>query len=144
MPASSKLPENVRPRYLEEEGLYVGERPYVSLTNQNILENRVMKQDQVTDVAVWKFCVFEKQELIHETDGHFLMKTEAPAEHRATLRSHSKAGFPNNLWHLISHHMGSDICLKNGEKKDFCSVCVSQCEYFVINYVQINLYNSIV
>ncbi|XP_053499289.1 coiled-coil and C2 domain-containing protein 2A isoform X3 [Ictalurus furcatus] len=46
VPASSKLPENVRPRYLEEEGLYVGERPYVSLTNQNILENRVMKQDQ--------------------------------------------------------------------------------------------------
>ncbi|KAF4078510.1 hypothetical protein AMELA_G00199970 [Ameiurus melas] len=46
VPASSKLPENVRPRYLEEEGLYVGERPYVSLTNQNILENRIMKQDQ--------------------------------------------------------------------------------------------------
>ncbi|XP_060793646.1 coiled-coil and C2 domain-containing protein 2A isoform X2 [Neoarius graeffei] len=46
VPASSKLPENVRPRYLEEEGLYVGERPYVSLTNQNILENRIVKQDQ--------------------------------------------------------------------------------------------------
>ncbi|KAK2824932.1 hypothetical protein Q7C36_018859 [Tachysurus vachellii] len=44
--ASCKLPENMRPRYLEEEGLYVGERPYVSLTNQNILENRIIKQDQ--------------------------------------------------------------------------------------------------
>ncbi|XP_051947556.1 coiled-coil and C2 domain-containing protein 2A [Xyrauchen texanus] len=44
VPASSKLPENVQPRYLEEEGLYVGERPAVSLTNQNILENRLLKQ----------------------------------------------------------------------------------------------------
>ncbi|XP_051515693.1 coiled-coil and C2 domain-containing protein 2A-like isoform X2 [Myxocyprinus asiaticus] len=44
VPASSKLPENVRPRYMEEEGLYVGERPPVSLTNQNILENRLLKQ----------------------------------------------------------------------------------------------------
>ncbi|TSL61151.1 Coiled-coil and C2 domain-containing protein 2A [Bagarius yarrelli] len=46
VPAACKLPENVRPRYLEEEGLYVGERPYVSLTNQNILENRIVKEDQ--------------------------------------------------------------------------------------------------
>ncbi|XP_046725486.1 coiled-coil and C2 domain-containing protein 2A isoform X2 [Silurus meridionalis] len=46
VPASCKLPENLRPRYLEEEGLYVGERPYVSLTNQSILENRIVKQDQ--------------------------------------------------------------------------------------------------
>ncbi|XP_067226933.1 coiled-coil and C2 domain-containing protein 2A isoform X1 [Chanodichthys erythropterus] len=44
VPASSKLPENVRPRYLEEEGLYVGERPSVCLTNQSILENRILKQ----------------------------------------------------------------------------------------------------
>ncbi|XP_073678752.1 coiled-coil and C2 domain-containing protein 2A [Garra rufa] len=44
VPSSSKLPENVRPRYLEEEGLYVGERPPVCLTNQNILENRILKQ----------------------------------------------------------------------------------------------------
>ncbi|KAK3518815.1 hypothetical protein QTP70_014874 [Hemibagrus guttatus] len=69
VPASCKLPENVRPRYLEEEGLYVGERPYVSLTNQNILENRIMKQNQ---------------EL--ESEEHFLMKMEAPAEvHHSTL-----------------------------------------------------------
>ncbi|XP_043080753.1 coiled-coil and C2 domain-containing protein 2A isoform X3 [Puntigrus tetrazona] len=44
VPASGKLPENVRPRFLEEEGLYVGERPPVCLTNQNILENRILKQ----------------------------------------------------------------------------------------------------
>ncbi|XP_066527206.1 coiled-coil and C2 domain-containing protein 2A isoform X2 [Hoplias malabaricus] len=46
VPASSKLPENVQPRYLEEEGLYVGERPPVSFSNQNILENRILKQNQ--------------------------------------------------------------------------------------------------
>uniref|UniRef100_A0A4W5ML41 Coiled-coil and C2 domain containing 2A n=1 Tax=Hucho hucho TaxID=62062 RepID=A0A4W5ML41_9TELE len=45
-PTSSKVPENMQPRYLEEEGLYVGERPPISLTNQNILENRVLKQQQ--------------------------------------------------------------------------------------------------
>ncbi|XP_042564766.1 coiled-coil and C2 domain-containing protein 2A isoform X2 [Clupea harengus] len=46
VPASIKLPENMQPRYLEEEGLYVGERPVVSLTNENILENRILRQDQ--------------------------------------------------------------------------------------------------
>ncbi|KAL1022565.1 hypothetical protein UPYG_G00029340 [Umbra pygmaea] len=46
VPASSKVPENMQPRYLEEEGLYVGERPPISLTNQNILENRILKQEQ--------------------------------------------------------------------------------------------------
>ncbi|KAJ0032189.1 hypothetical protein NQD34_002270 [Periophthalmus magnuspinnatus] len=38
-----KLPENIKPRYLEDEGLYVGERPPVSSTNMNILENRLLK-----------------------------------------------------------------------------------------------------
>ncbi|XP_039507253.1 coiled-coil and C2 domain-containing protein 2A isoform X1 [Pimephales promelas] len=46
VPASSKLAENVRPRYPEEEGLYVGERPHVCLRNQNILENRILKQGE--------------------------------------------------------------------------------------------------
>ena len=46
-PAACKLAENMRPRFLEEEGLYVGERPPVCLTNQNILENRILKQEQV-------------------------------------------------------------------------------------------------
>ncbi|XP_067085744.1 coiled-coil and C2 domain-containing protein 2A [Osmerus mordax] len=45
-PAACKLAENMRPRFLEEEGLYVGERPPVCLTNQNILENRILKQEQ--------------------------------------------------------------------------------------------------
>lgn len=48
VPTSIKLPENMKPRYLEDEGLYVGERPPVSLTNENILENRVLKTEEVT------------------------------------------------------------------------------------------------
>lgn len=46
VPTSIKLPENIKPRYLEDEGLYVGERPPVSLTNENILENRILKMDE--------------------------------------------------------------------------------------------------
>ncbi|KAJ8377128.1 hypothetical protein SKAU_G00077080 [Synaphobranchus kaupii] len=45
VPASSKVGENMQPRYLEEEGLYVGERPTVSRSNQNILENRILQQE---------------------------------------------------------------------------------------------------
>nr|XP_034967420.1 coiled-coil and C2 domain-containing protein 2A isoform X3 [Zootoca vivipara] len=46
VPASLKVPENMQPRYLEDEGLYTGVRPAVSLSNQNIVENRILKQDQ--------------------------------------------------------------------------------------------------
>ncbi|XP_061593922.1 coiled-coil and C2 domain-containing protein 2A [Cololabis saira] len=45
-PTSVKLPENMKPRYLEDEGLYVGKRPYVSLTNQNFMENRILKSEE--------------------------------------------------------------------------------------------------
>lgn len=37
----------MKPRYLEDEGLYVGERPRVSSTNENILENRILKMEEV-------------------------------------------------------------------------------------------------
>lgn len=47
VPTSIKLPENMRPRYLEDEGLYVGERPLVSLANENVLENRILKTKEV-------------------------------------------------------------------------------------------------
>ncbi|XP_068174546.1 coiled-coil and C2 domain-containing protein 2A isoform X2 [Antennarius striatus] len=46
VPTSLKLPENVKPRYLEDEGLYVGERPPVSLTNENLLENRFLRVEE--------------------------------------------------------------------------------------------------
>ncbi|KAM3938645.1 coiled-coil and C2 domain-containing protein 2A isoform 2-T2 [Leptodactylus fuscus] len=46
VPPSQKVPENKQPRYLEDEGLYIGERPKVSRTNQNLLENRILQQDE--------------------------------------------------------------------------------------------------
>ncbi|CAL8310367.1 unnamed protein product [Lota lota] len=46
VPSSRKLPDDAQPRYLEEEGLYVGERPPVTPSNENILENRVLKQEE--------------------------------------------------------------------------------------------------
>ncbi|XP_040413141.1 coiled-coil and C2 domain-containing protein 2A isoform X3 [Cygnus olor] len=46
VPTSQKMPGNVQPRYLEDEGLYTGERPFVAPSNQNILENRILRQEQ--------------------------------------------------------------------------------------------------
>uniref|UniRef100_UPI00398E438D coiled-coil and C2 domain-containing protein 2A n=1 Tax=Pristiophorus japonicus TaxID=55135 RepID=UPI00398E438D len=43
---SEKVPENMQPRFLEDEGIYVGERPKVSKSNQNIQENRLLKNDE--------------------------------------------------------------------------------------------------
>ncbi|XP_069712373.1 coiled-coil and C2 domain-containing protein 2A-like isoform X2 [Phaenicophaeus curvirostris] len=46
VPASEKMHRDMQPRYLEDEGLYTGERPFVSQSNQNILENRILRQEQ--------------------------------------------------------------------------------------------------
>lgn len=37
----------MKPRYPEDEGLYVGERPLVSRANENIVENRFLKTQEV-------------------------------------------------------------------------------------------------
>uniref|UniRef100_UPI00358EC959 coiled-coil and C2 domain-containing protein 2A n=1 Tax=Myxine glutinosa TaxID=7769 RepID=UPI00358EC959 len=39
---TAKIPSYVQPRCLEDEGLFVGERPWVSNNNMNIMENRLM------------------------------------------------------------------------------------------------------
>lgn len=38
----------MKPRFLEDEGLYVGQRPAVSMTNENISENRILKMAEVS------------------------------------------------------------------------------------------------
>ncbi|XP_072412511.1 coiled-coil and C2 domain-containing protein 2A isoform X4 [Chiloscyllium punctatum] len=43
---SEKIPEDMQPRFLEDEGIYVGERPKVSKSNQNILEHRLLKNKE--------------------------------------------------------------------------------------------------
>ncbi|XP_036185045.1 coiled-coil and C2 domain-containing protein 2A isoform X5 [Myotis myotis] len=45
VPTYKKLPENVQPRFLEDEGLYVGTRPEVPRATQNIMENRLLVQE---------------------------------------------------------------------------------------------------
>eukprot|EP00062_Callorhinchus_milii_P001333 gi/632936378/ref/XP_007894661.1/ PREDICTED: uncharacterized protein C10orf131-like [Callorhinchus milii] len=47
VPSSSKLPENVEPRYLEEEGFHICHKPYVLKKNLNKMENRLLKQTEV-------------------------------------------------------------------------------------------------
>ncbi|XP_041443995.1 coiled-coil and C2 domain-containing protein 2A isoform X2 [Xenopus laevis] len=46
VPTAQKVAENMQPRFLEDEGLYTGERPKISQTNQNILENRILRQEE--------------------------------------------------------------------------------------------------
>ncbi|XP_025743117.1 coiled-coil and C2 domain-containing protein 2A [Callorhinus ursinus] len=45
VPTYKKLPENVQPRFLEDEGLYTGARPEVPRACQNIMENRLLMQE---------------------------------------------------------------------------------------------------
>uniref|UniRef100_A0A384BN46 Coiled-coil and C2 domain containing 2A n=1 Tax=Ursus maritimus TaxID=29073 RepID=A0A384BN46_URSMA len=45
VPTYKKLPENVQPRFLEDEGLYIGARPEVPRACQNIMENRLLTQE---------------------------------------------------------------------------------------------------
>ncbi|XP_060004469.1 coiled-coil and C2 domain-containing protein 2A isoform X1 [Lagenorhynchus albirostris] len=45
VPTYKKLPENMQPRYPEDEGLYIGARLEVPRTNQNIMENRLLMQE---------------------------------------------------------------------------------------------------
>jgi coiled-coil and C2 domain-containing protein 2A len=42
--AEQKTPSGEAPRYAEDEGLYVGERPKVNWTNQVVVENRLLKR----------------------------------------------------------------------------------------------------
>ncbi|XP_055963271.1 coiled-coil and C2 domain-containing protein 2A [Sorex fumeus] len=45
VPTYKKLPENMQPRFLEDEGFYIGARPEVPQTSQNIMENRLLVQE---------------------------------------------------------------------------------------------------
>ena len=52
--AEQKTPGSLPPRYLEEEGLYVGERPKVRWTNQVAVENRFLRRADKVGRARWK------------------------------------------------------------------------------------------
>ncbi|XP_013408980.1 coiled-coil and C2 domain-containing protein 2A-like isoform X3 [Lingula anatina] len=44
IPPAEKIGDSAEPRYLEEEGLYVGTRPAVAITNQNKMEHRLLRE----------------------------------------------------------------------------------------------------
>ncbi|GBN36009.1 Coiled-coil and C2 domain-containing protein 2A [Araneus ventricosus] len=46
VPVNMKLPDGKEPRYLEDEGFYVGKKPEVSKRNINRLENRLVTQKE--------------------------------------------------------------------------------------------------
>ena len=44
VPAIEKVEKETQPRYLEDEGFYVGTRPQTSGWNQNMMEHRLLKE----------------------------------------------------------------------------------------------------
>ncbi|XP_075249259.1 coiled-coil and C2 domain-containing protein 2A-like isoform X4 [Convolutriloba macropyga] len=65
-----KLPEGQERRFLEEEGLYVGEKPLVSLRNVNKMEQRILKED-------------DRPERWFAENGHLVMCSD-PLKHYPT------------------------------------------------------------
>ena len=61
--AEQKTPSGEPPRYAEDEGLYVGERPKVNWTNQVVVENRLLKRRDKVHVG----------ETMRERDGQNVM-----------------------------------------------------------------------
>ena len=47
-PVKDKIFEQPEPRYLEDEGFYVGKRPAVTQTNVNKMENRLLKEPELS------------------------------------------------------------------------------------------------
>ena len=39
-----KVPEDTEPRYMEDEGFYVGVKPSVSQRNRNLMEHRLLNR----------------------------------------------------------------------------------------------------
>jgi len=64
-PAAAKVPQNTVPRLLEEEGFYVGTRPYVSPQNLNRMENRLLKEATGGNVTQDEEAVVGDSETAH-------------------------------------------------------------------------------
>ena len=54
-PLEEKTPGSLPPHYLEDDGLFVGQRPSVHWTNQARMENRLLQRDK--KVLLRKLCV---------------------------------------------------------------------------------------
>ncbi|XP_076317683.1 coiled-coil and C2 domain-containing protein 2A-like isoform X2 [Tachypleus tridentatus] len=63
VPVQEKIGSNREPRYLEEEGFYVGKRPAVSEMNKNKLENRLIRQKAEFPNAHSQRCSVQRYQL---------------------------------------------------------------------------------
>ena len=57
VPATEKVGKESQPRFLEDEGFYVGTRPETSGWNQNRMEHRLLKEAEsvraVPELTIW-------------------------------------------------------------------------------------------
>jgi len=51
-PIDKKIYNQDQPRFLEEEGFYVGQRPHVPIVNLNRMENRLLNEGEKVSIAV--------------------------------------------------------------------------------------------
>lgn len=80
VPTYKKLPENVQPRFLEDEGLYIGARPEVPRTCQNIVENRLLTQDPVSMQLLWHLKPMDDSPYWRQSPhprAYFLLSTDS-------------------------------------------------------------------
>ena len=61
VPAIEKVEKETQPRYLEDEGFYVGTRPQTSGWNQNMMEHRLLKEAE--KVSVHRYIAPDKDSL---------------------------------------------------------------------------------
>ena len=55
VPATEKVEKEAQPRFLEDEGFYVGTRPHTSGWNQNRMEHRLLKEAE--SVSLTHLCL---------------------------------------------------------------------------------------
>uniref|UniRef100_H2LIP8 C2 domain-containing protein n=1 Tax=Oryzias latipes TaxID=8090 RepID=H2LIP8_ORYLA len=115
-PTSVKLSEKVKPRYIEDEGLYVGKRPSVSLTNEAILENRLLKMEEGLEWFGDDGKILALPDPIKESSTRprvFSMKEDLPPGLQTVFRKAQKYdGDPERVYQLdvevlgliFSHH----------------------------------------
>jgi coiled-coil and C2 domain-containing protein 2A len=63
VPAKEKVAEALEPRFLEEEGFYVGVKPEIPDRNRNKMENRLYKQPDKVGMLPIPLLVYRKKNI---------------------------------------------------------------------------------
>ena len=101
VPAENKIPEGQAPRFLEDEGIFVGTRPPAWTFNEAILENRLLKSSGGVSKRElhWRDCVSAKS-LTSQSRLLFSMLSEL----RDNIQRHGKKKNHMQLcWHFIHY-----------------------------------------